>query len=123
MTSYLQNASDVAKLLRGVKILLKIARTEPLANFIDLSWTGEDLDHQRHLKSDDDLIDLIKARVETIYHPTSTCRMAPAGQGGVVDTKLKVYGIRGLRICDASVFPSIVSGHTVGSSYPENGRS
>ena len=48
-----------------------------------------------------------------MYHPTSTCRMAPIDQGGVVDSKLKVYGVDGLRVCDASIFPSIVSGHTV----------
>jgi len=39
--------------------------------------------------------------------------MAPREEGGVVDAKLRVYGIRGLRVCDASIFPSIISGHTV----------
>lgn len=42
--------------------------------------------------------------------------MAPADKGGVVDANLTVYGVKGLRVCDASVFPSIVSGHTVSTS-------
>jgi len=52
-----------------------------------------------------------------VYHPTSTCRMAPLEQGGVVDAELRVYGVEGLRVCDASVFPEIVSGHTAGACY------
>lgn len=55
----------------------------------------------------------MRERVETLYHPTSTCRMAPLEEGGVVDAKLRVYGVSGLRVCDASIFPEIISGHTV----------
>ncbi|EEB92105.1 hypothetical protein MPER_09434, partial [Moniliophthora perniciosa FA553] len=50
------------------------------------------------------------------YHPTSTCRMAPLADKGVVDSRLRVYGIKGLRVCDASIYPSIVSGHTAGAA-------
>jgi choline dehydrogenase len=55
----------------------------------------------------------VRERVDTLYHPASTCRMAPLEEGGVVDAKLKVYGVDGLRVCDASVFPWLVSGHPV----------
>ena len=48
------------------------------------------------------------------YHPTCTARMAPLQDGGVVDPYLRVYGVQGLRIVDASVEPEIVSGHTAG---------
>lgn len=110
---------------------LKIAHTEPLASFLDHSSRDPDLDHQLHLKSNAELVEVIKDRVETVYHvrvqavhcltklifltlkPTSSCRMAPLEKDGVVDSKLRVYGIRGLRICDASIFPFMVSGHTV----------
>lgn len=71
------------------------------------------MDHMLHLKTDQELEEVVRERVETLYHPTSTCRMASLQDGGVVDSKLRVHGIRGLRVCDASVFPSIVSGHTV----------
>ncbi|KIJ25281.1 hypothetical protein M422DRAFT_133867, partial [Sphaerobolus stellatus SS14] len=46
------------------------------------------------------------------YHPTSTCRMAPLEEEGVVNPDLKVYGLENVRVADASIFPSIVAGHT-----------
>ena len=101
------------KLVRGVRVLLRVAHAEPLAAHLDHTSAREDLDHQLHLKSDVEIAELVKDRVQTVYHPTSTCRMAPREEGGVVDAKLRVYGIRGLRVCDASIFPSIISGHTV----------
>lgn len=101
------------KLVRGVRALLRIAHAEPLAAHLDHTNTREDLDHQLHLKSDVEIAELVKDRVQTVYHPTSTCRMAPREEGGVVDAKLRVYGIHGLRVCDASIFSSIISGHTV----------
>ncbi|KAI3607674.1 putative gmc oxidoreductase [Moniliophthora roreri] len=68
-----------------------------------------------HLKSDEEIRNLVKDRVETVYHPTSTCRMAPLEVNGVVNSKLRVHGIKGLRACDASFFPWIISGHTAGA--------
>jgi choline dehydrogenase len=66
-----------------------------------------------HLKSDVELAQIVRQRVETLYHPACSCRMAPLKDGGVVDSQFRVYGISNLRVCDASTFPSIVSGHTV----------
>ena len=111
--SYLSSPEDTAKLLRGVRLLLKIAQTQPLSAVLDGDSKRKDLDHQLHLKSDEEIIELIKERVATVYHPASSCRMAPSSEQGVVDSKLRVYGIRGLRVCDASIFPWVVSGHTV----------
>ncbi|KAJ6624076.1 hypothetical protein B0H10DRAFT_2008400 [Mycena sp. CBHHK59/15] len=115
--NYLQHPDDLAKLMRGVRLMLKIGRAEAMDKYLDHDNTHPDLDHALHLKSDDDIRDLVKERVETVYHPTSTCRMAPQSQNGVVDAKLRVYGIQGLRVCDASVFPSIISGHTAGACF------
>lgn len=113
--NYLQDTADAAKLVRGMKLMSKIARTEPVASLLDQSCTRDDLDHQVDLKSDEELLDLVRTRIATVYHPTTTCRMAPADQGGVVDAKLRVYGVENLRVCDASIFPTIVSGHTTGA--------
>ncbi|KAG5635722.1 hypothetical protein H0H81_010300 [Sphagnurus paluster] len=112
-SSYLKAPEDAAKLMRGVRLLLKIAQTEPLASYLDKDFKRADLDHETHLKSDEELLEMVKERVETVYHPASTCRMAPLEQNGVVDSQLRVYGIKGLRVCDTSVYPWIISGHTV----------
>ncbi|KAG5646983.1 hypothetical protein DXG03_001706 [Asterophora parasitica] len=95
--SYLKDPSDAAKLLRGVRLLLKIAQTEPLAAHLDQNFKRPDLDHEMHLKTDEEILEIIRERVETIYHPASTCRMAPPEQNGVVDSQLRVHGIKGLR--------------------------
>ncbi|KAF7319799.1 Alcohol oxidase [Mycena kentingensis (nom. inval.)] len=55
----------------------------------------------------------IREKVATLYHYTSSCRMGKREDGAVVDHELNVYGVEGLRVCDASVFPSITSGHTM----------
>lgn len=63
--------------------------------------------------SDAELESVIRERLDTLFHPTSTARMAPLEDGGVVDTYLRVRGVENLRIVDASIFPTIPSGHTV----------
>ena len=73
-------------------------------------------DHTRFLTTENDLkvlAEVVKSRVETLYHPCSTARMAPLKEGGVVNPYLRVHGIPNLRVVDASVFPTIVAGHTV----------
>jgi choline dehydrogenase len=111
--NYLQNPHDLEKLLRGLRLITKIAHADAMQAYIDHSDTSPELDHAMHLKTDDELREVVRERVETIYHPTSTCRMAPADKDGVVDSQLRVYGVQGLRVCDASIFPWIISGHTV----------
>jgi choline dehydrogenase len=69
-----------------------------------------ELDHHLSSLSDAELADIVRDRVESVYHPIGTCSM---GAGGVVDSELRVKGTQGLRVCDASVFPKLVSGHPV----------
>ncbi|KAF7374603.1 L-sorbose 1-dehydrogenase [Mycena sanguinolenta] len=115
--NYLENPHDLEKLVRGLRAVLKIAHAEALESYLDHKDTNPQLDHAMHLKTDDELREVVRERVETLYHPTSTCRMAPADQNGVVDAQLRVYGIEGLRVCDASIFPWIISGHTAGGCF------
>jgi len=115
--NYLDSPDDVARLVRGLRLIFKIAATEPLARRLDLDDKDPALDTQMHLNSDEELEEFVRNRVDTLYHPASTCRMALLKDGGVVDSNLKVYGIEGLRVCDASIFPSIVSGHTAAAVF------
>lgn len=110
---YAETTHDVDVLVRGVRLALKVARTEPMASFLDHTDRHKELDHLLHLKTDAELEKIVRNRIETLYHPACTARMAPKADGGVVDAKLRVYGISNLRVCDASVMPTIVSGHTV----------
>ena len=112
---YLSHPHDLKKLVRGLRVLSKITHVEPIASNLDHTFTRPDFDHQLASKADAELEEIVRTRVQTVYHPTSTCRMAKREDGGVVDAKLRVYGVEGLRVCDASVFPEIVSGHTVRS--------
>jgi len=112
--NYLATAHDRAVLLRGVRLILRIAAQSPLADIIDNSPSKPDKrwGHTLASASDEELEVYISRNTETLYHPTCTARMAPRDAGGVVDPRLRVYGVKGLRIVDASVFPTIISGHT-----------
>ncbi|KAF9052467.1 alcohol oxidase [Hymenopellis radicata] len=114
---YFEHDADMKKLVRAARFTLRLAQTEPLASVVDQESKDPRFDHLMHLQSDEELEKVIRKRVETLYHPVSTCRMAPLEEQGVVDSQLRVYGVKGLRVCDASIFPSIVSGHTAGAVY------
>jgi len=64
-----------------------------------------------NLNSDDELRKLIRQRADTVYHPVGTCKMGLDAMS-VVDSKLRVSGIKGLRIADASIMPTLISGNT-----------
>jgi choline dehydrogenase-like flavoprotein len=64
------------------------------------------------VRTDDDIRAVLRARVDTVYHPVGTARMGTGDPMAVVDPKLKVHGIEGLRIVDASVMPTLIGGNT-----------
>ena len=89
----------------GVRLSHRIADAPALQAF------GPTDRHPVDLNDDDALNDLIRNRADTVYHPVGTCRMG-ADADSVVDPTLKVRGIDGLWIADASIMPKIVSGNT-----------
>ncbi len=97
---------DIREMLEGVKFIRKIAAQKTLAGLIE-----EELRPGPAVHSDAELIADIRQRSGTVYHPCCTCRMSPDADKGVVDPKLRVHGIDGLRVIDASAFPSILSGN------------
>jgi choline dehydrogenase-like flavoprotein len=102
---FLTAAPDRELLRRGARIAHRILAAEPLARYGGrFVYGGPD-------PSDDDLDVLIRDHADTIYHPVGTCRMG-ADRNAVVDPALRVRGIDGLRVADASVMPTLVSGNT-----------
>ncbi|KAL5492912.1 hypothetical protein ACEPAI_4360 [Sanghuangporus weigelae] len=111
--NYLSTSHDVAVLVRGVKLGLRLTRTAALSSVLDESADQNPrLHYSLYEKDDKEVEKVVREQVDTLYHPTSTARMARLEDGGVVDASLRVHGIDGLRVVDASIFPTIVSGHT-----------
>jgi choline dehydrogenase len=102
----LQADSDLETLLRGIKLARKILNEEPMAK---LGLT--ELVPGASAQSDRELREAIRAHARTVYHPVGTCAMG-IGKTAVVDATLKVFGLDGLRVVDASIMPTIVSGNT-----------
>jgi len=105
--NYLSTERDMAEALVGCHLLRRIVATPPLADIV----TGE-LYPGEQVRSDQQLLEDFRARADTVYHPTCTCRMGPDPQQAVVDERLRVHGLEALRIIDASVFPTVTSGNT-----------
>jgi choline dehydrogenase len=105
---YLTDAGgeDAATLLRGLRLARRVLAQEPLASFVD----GEILPGEQ-ARSDDDLLAHVRALSQTLYHPAGTCRMG-SDAAAVVDPQLRVRGVAGLRVADASIIPTLPRGHT-----------
>ncbi len=103
----LSTAEDVDDMLAAVKFLRRIAAQAPLAGLLD-----EELRPGREAEDDAALIADIRQRSGTVFHPSGTCRMGPDAASAVVDAQLRVHGVAGLRVIDASVFPNLIVGNT-----------
>ncbi len=99
---------DVDEMLLAVKFLRTIAAQPSFAR-----WVVEELRPGPQVQTDEALIDDFRRRSGTVYHPSCTCRMGPEG-ASVLDDKLRVRGVEGLRVCDASAFPNLIAGNTNG---------
>ncbi|TFY64134.1 hypothetical protein EVJ58_g2835 [Rhodofomes roseus] len=113
---YFATQHDITVLVRAARLVAHIINTAPFSSAtLDPAGSSDTsglLNHNLAQQSDAEIEALIRDRVETLYHPACTARMAPRKDGGVVDPLLRVHGVQGLRVCDASVFPTITSGHT-----------
>ena len=106
--NYLATKTDQDTIVEGIRIARRIARAEPVASVITEEYTpGPSL-------SDDDydgILNWARDNSTTIYHPTGTCKMG-SDTMAVVDERLRVRGVEGLRVADCSIMPVIVSGNT-----------
>jgi choline dehydrogenase len=74
-------------------------------------YRGEEFSPGKDIQSDNEILEWIRGNAQTAYHPIGTCRMGP-GPNAVVDERLRVHGLQGLRVAAASVFPTMPSGNT-----------
>ncbi|KAJ7156079.1 GMC oxidoreductase [Mycena crocata] len=112
--NYLGNENDMNVLIRAVRIMLRLANTEPLRSSIelpgDMPWLYPGNKDPEKI-TDAELREWISRNGMATWHPVSTARMGQDVNSSVVDPELKVHGVTGLRVIDASVFPNQVSGH------------
>jgi choline dehydrogenase len=98
---------DVHEMLEGARLLRRLAATSSLSAII-----VDEITPGVGLQSDEALVDDIRRRCSSVVHPVATCRMGPDAKSDVVDSELRVHGVGGLRVIDASIFPSLTSGNT-----------
>ena len=105
---YLSTAEDRATLIAGIRLARRLAATDAMRPFVESEYRpGADA------VTDDDLLEFAKNTGGTIFHPSGTTRMGPAGDArAVVDPQLRVHGIDALRVVDCGIMPTLVSGNT-----------
>jgi choline dehydrogenase-like flavoprotein len=103
---FLSEREDVDRLVRGFQVMRRILGQPALAGH-----GGRELPHVAAAQSAEEIEQFARAYADTVYHPVGSCRMGP-GPLDVVDAQLRVRGVQGLRVVDASVMPRIVSGNT-----------
>ena len=104
--NFLGEADDLETMVAGFKTTRRLLETPALRALQKKDMFTEGV------RTDDDIRNLLRARVDTVYHPVGTARMGVNDPMAVVDPKLKVYGIEGLRVVDASVMPTLIGGNT-----------
>ncbi|MGH8796923.1 MAG: GMC family oxidoreductase, partial [Caldimonas sp.] len=104
--NFLGERDDLERLVRGFKLMRRILRQPALA-----AHRGVELPASASAQTDAEIETFIRDHADTIYHPAGSCRMGN-GALDVVDAELRVHGVDGLRVVDASMMPCLVSGNT-----------
>jgi len=105
--NFMHEQIDRETMVAGFRMLRRIAAQAPLDAF-----RGEEFNPGPNVENDADIEQWIRETCETAFHPIGTCRMDTDAARGVVDDQLRVHGLQGLRIADASIFPTMPSGNT-----------
>ncbi len=107
VSNHFSDPRDVETCLRALRMSRRLAASAPLAR-----WIVDEMRPGAAAGSDEALLAYIRARGATAYHPVGTCRMGTDSAQSVVDPKLRVHGLQGLRVADGSVMPTIASTNT-----------
>jgi choline dehydrogenase len=103
---YLEDSADTDVLVRGIEIARELAHTKAFDGLRGRELAPGEAVVDRH-----GLMDYVRANASTVWHPVGTCRMG-SDRDAVVDSRLRVHGVRGLRVADASIMPTITCGNT-----------
>jgi choline dehydrogenase-like flavoprotein len=104
--NFLGEDSDLEAMVAGYKTTRRLMETPALR-----ALQTQDM-FTSQVKTDDDIRAILRARVDTVYHPVGTCRMGVNDAMAVVDPRLRVHGLEGLRVVDASIMPTLIGGNT-----------
>ena len=104
--NYLATETDRRAIVDGLKIGRRILATPPMQRFV-----ADEYQPGASVQTDEQLLQHAKNTGGTVFHPTSTCKMG-ADPMAVLDAELRVHGIAGLRVVDASIMPTVISGNT-----------
>jgi choline dehydrogenase-like flavoprotein len=105
--NFLAERDDVERMVTGFKAMRRILQQPALAQY-----GGRELQATAAGQTDEQIEQVLRRYADTIYHPVGSCRMGPDPRHDVVDAQLRVHGLQGLRVVDASIMPRIVSGNT-----------
>jgi choline dehydrogenase len=105
--NYLSDAEDIRDILAGARFLRRLASTPTFTALIE-----SEIRPGPACIDDKAQLDAIRQQAYSVFHPCGTCRMGPDPADSVVDASLRVHGFSGLRVADASIFPTIPSGNT-----------
>jgi choline dehydrogenase-like flavoprotein len=112
---FLSNPLDLEIMARQLQFVERIVTTEPFSKLLKagkrMPESAKDLSNLDHAK------EVVRDRIYTCFHPAGTCAMLPKEIGGVVNSKLRVYGTKNLRVVDASIFPLEPSGNIQATVY------
>lgn len=104
--NFLGDPNDIEKMVIGFKLVRRLMDAPALKSIqkedLVTSW----------VRTDDDIRKVLRDKVDTVYHPVGTCKMGVNDKLAVVDPQLKVYGLEGIRVVDASIMPKVISGNT-----------
>ena len=103
--NFLGEEEDVRDLVAGFKMTKRLLDAAPLA-----AWYSKDC-FTSQVHTDDDIVRILRDRVDTVYHPVGSCKMG-VDDLAVVDPRLRVRGVESLRVVDASIMPTLVGGNT-----------
>jgi choline dehydrogenase-like flavoprotein len=104
--NFLGEEDDLEAMVAGFKVTRRLMETPALRSLQKADIVT------RNVSTEDDIRAILRRRVDTVYHPVGTCRMGTGDVMAVVDPALKVHGIEGLRVVDASIMPTLIGGNT-----------